>query len=74
MQLCIATSRSMTDALRAMKAMEAKGIRCQIVNLDSTVTKNGCAYGVSFNCADESKARRVLDGGRIPYGKIIGGK
>lgn len=74
MQLCIATCRSMTDALRAMKTMESKGIRCRIVNLDPTVTKNGCAYGVSFNCDDESKVRRMSETGRITYGQIIGGK
>jgi transketolase C-terminal domain/subunit len=74
MQLCIATGRSMTDAMRAMRAIESKGIRCQIVNLDPTVTKNGCAYGVSFNCAEESKVRRTLETTGIPYGKIIGGK
>lgn len=71
--MCIVTMKSMTLALRAKNALYTKGILTDVQNLDPSVTARGCAYGLSFQCADKDKIQRYLDSKGIPYGEWIGG-
>ena len=71
--MCIAAMRNMTAAIKGRNALEAAGIRCTIVSLEHTLTKRGCAYGLSFACAYLEKAKSVLSSRRINYGEILGG-
>ena len=71
--MCIVTMKSMTLALRAKNALYTRGIVTDVQNLAASVTARGCAYGLSFHCADREKIQRHLDSKGIPYGEWIGG-
>lgn len=62
----------MTHAIKARRVLSAAGIKCDIVNLDSNVTKRGCAYGVSFPCSMTDKVQSILRRYELDYGEIIG--
>lgn len=70
--ICISAKKSMTHAIKARRVLSAAGIKCDIVNLDSNVTKRGCAYGVSFPCSMTDKVQSILRRYELDYGEIIG--
>lgn len=70
--ICISAKKSMTHAVKARRVLSAAGVPCEIVNLDSNVTKNGCAYGVSFPCAMTDRVQKILGRYELDYGEIIG--
>lgn len=70
--ICISAKKSMTHAIKAKRALSSAGIPCEIVNLDSNVTKRGCAYGVSFPCNMTDRAQAILKRYDLDYGEIIG--
>lgn len=72
--MCIAAMKNMTAAIKGRSALESAGIRCAIVSLEPTLTKRGCAYGLSFPCAYLDKVKSVLSSKRINYGEILGGR
>ncbi|MCI8611878.1 MAG: DUF3343 domain-containing protein [Clostridiales bacterium] len=72
--MCIAAMKNMTAAIKGRSALESVGIRCAIVSLEPTLTKRGCAYGLSFSCAYLDKVKSVLSSKRISYGEILGGR
>ena len=57
---CMAVIGSMTKAMRAQGVLAAAAIRVQIVKADSRQGKSGCAYALSYPCAQASNVRRVL--------------
>lgn len=71
--LCTASMRSMTYALKAQKLLEGAGVCSYIVRLDSSATRRGCAYGVTFCCAFGDTVRRILGSGRIYVSQYIRG-
>ncbi|MBQ4067502.1 MAG: DUF3343 domain-containing protein [Clostridia bacterium] len=71
--MCIATMKTVTAAHRAQRALAAGGIEAQVVSLDSTLTRHGCAYGISYPCKMGREAERIMARSRIGYGQIIGG-
>lgn len=70
--MCIVTMKTMTKAIRARNALEGAGIESQVVSLDRNLTKNGCAYGISFPCSESSGVKKVLGLAGIGYGVMIG--
>lgn len=72
MILCIAAIQSMTYAVKAQKALNSRNIGSEVVKLDPTLTKRGCAWGIQFDCRFVSEVKRILDNKDIPYGEIIG--
>ncbi len=71
--ICISAKKSMTHAVKARRVLTAAGIPCDIVNIDSSVTRRGCAYGVSFPCELTDKVQSILHRYDLDYGEIIGG-
>ena len=69
---CISAKKSMTHAIKAKRILVAAGIRCEIVSLDGSVTKRGCAYGVSFPCELAERVQRILKKYDLDYEEIIG--
>ena len=72
--MCIATVRNMTGVIKIRDALIRSGISAEIVSVDASLTRRGCAYGVSFSCDMETQVKRVLNAKRIEYGVIMGGK
>ena len=71
-KMCIATMKTMTSALRGVRLLRSAGIEGEVVSLDRTLTKNGCAYGISFPCYAVREVKAVLYGAQVSYGQIIG--
>ncbi len=71
--ICISAKKSMTHAIKARRLLSAAGISSEIVNLDASVTRRGCAYGVSFPCERAEAVQRILARHELDYGEIIGG-
>ncbi len=70
--MCISAKRSMTHAVKARRVLSSAGIPCEIVSLESSVTKRGCAYGVSFPCGMTDAVQKILQKYGLDYGEIIG--
>ena len=70
--ICVSAKKSMTHAVKAKRVLQTSGIRCEIVNLDGSVTKRGCAYGVSFPCEMTDRVQAILKKYDLDYGEIIG--
>ena len=64
-KMCIASMKTMTAALKGQRALLGAGIRAQVVSLDRMLTKNGCAYGLSYSCENSSLAEKILNTNRI---------
>lgn len=70
--MCIAAIRNMTGAMKARDALSRVGIFSQIVSIDTSLTKRGCAYGISFPCEREVEVKRILKAKNIDFGEIMG--
>ena len=69
---CVAAMRNMTAAMKGRNALENAGVRCDIVSLEPSLTKNGCAYGLNFECRDRGRVKRILTAKKVSYGEILG--
>lgn len=57
---CMAVVGSLTQAMRAQNALTAAAIFSRVEKAESSSTRHGCAYGVSYACAQEANVREVL--------------
>ena len=69
--MCVASLKSMTVAIKAKNALEEAYIDCEIIKLDSNMTKKGCAYGIKFNCININSLENVLKKKRVNYTEIL---
>lgn len=69
--MCIASIKSVTAAEKARRSLERDGVDCSVVSLDPTLTKRGCAWGISFRCFGAADAKKVLRGAHVAYGELI---
>ncbi len=58
--VCIAVAGSMTYAMKAQNALAAASIRSNVTKINSSKSKKGCAYGVSFQCCQLNNVKTVL--------------
>ena len=72
MSECMITMKSVTYAEKAKKAARSAGIMGKIVSIDPSITKRGCAYGISLPCGDVSGMIALLERKKIPYGEVFG--
>lgn len=70
---CTAALVSLTYAMKAQKALSAAGLHSDIVKLDSSRTRRGCAYGVQFRCEYSDNIRRVLQADGIGVRQYLEG-
>lgn len=71
MKQCTAALGSLTYAIKAQRALAQEGISCEIVKLDSSMTRRGCAYGVEFPCSDQRSVRTVMNAEKITVSSYI---
>ena len=62
---CLAVMGSMTQAMRAQKVLSGAAVRADVVKADSAHTRRGCAYALSYPCAQENNVRTILAGAGI---------
>ena len=62
---CIAEIGSMTQAMRAQRALAEAVIPATVVKSDSSKSEKGCVYGVSLSCAQLENAENVFERSRV---------
>ncbi len=58
--VCRCGVSTMTQAMHARELLARAAIRADVIQTDSSGHKRGCAYAVSFPCAQERLARSIL--------------
>jgi len=69
---CILAMKSMTYAEKAKRVAQSMGLDAEVVSIDPSVTKRGCAFGLTVPCAKTADLCTFLDKKRVPYGEILG--
>ena len=69
--MCIATLKSMTYAIKAQKALSKYYINSEIVKLDPSQSKKGCAYGIKFDSINLYAAENALREFGVKYTQIL---
>ena len=69
---CIIAMRSQTYAAKGKRVLGKSGIRANIVSIDPTLTKNGCAYGLRIAGKSCHAAVGILDDHHVLHGDMIG--
>lgn len=65
MKICTAAIGSLTNAIKAQRALSEAEIEGTIVKLDASMTRKGCAYGVEFRCERIKAVRAVMNAENI---------
>lgn len=73
MKQCTAALGSLTYAIKAQRALAQENLGCEIVKLDASMTRRGCAYGIEFSCTDLRSVRAVMNKEQIPVTHYING-
>jgi len=58
--MCVIALKSMTYAIKAKKALNDHYIDAEIVKLEPSMTKKGCAYGVRFDRVNLTQAQEAV--------------
>jgi len=69
---CIIAMKSMTFAEKGKRAASSAGIFSEIVSIDPSVTKRGCAYGLTIPCSEVNRLVSVFEKRHVQYGEILG--
>ena len=64
---------SMTQALQAQRVLAKSAIRAEVIKADAAQTHRGCAYALSYSCAQENNVRSVLQNAGIRARSYYGG-
>ena len=62
---CSAEIGSVTEALKAQRALAASAIPSEIIKKEGTSRRRGCVFGIGFSCAQQKNVRAVLSAARI---------
>ena len=57
---CIAEIGSMTQAMKAQRVLADAAIPTTVIKSNSSKNSKGCAYGLSFVCAQNENVKNVL--------------
>lgn len=69
--VCSAVIGSVTQAMRAQRLLVGGRVMARVIKADPRETGKGCAYAVSYPCAQAEEARELLRRGGI---RIRGGE
>ncbi|MBQ9784129.1 MAG: DUF3343 domain-containing protein [Clostridia bacterium] len=70
---CLAVIGSMTQAIRAQRVLAGAAIRAEVVKADTSDVRRGCAYALSYPCAQGANVRTVLKNGGVRVRAYHGG-
>ena len=62
---CYCTVGSVTLTMRAQGVLRSASIRSQVVSADADHAAKGCAYALSYPCAQQALVRHVLENAGI---------
>jgi len=70
--MCILTMQSVTVAMKAASALRTRGMECEVVGVDPSLTSRGCGYGVRCAPCDRESVEAALRARNIPFGEWLG--
>ena len=70
---CTAVLGTMTAALQAQRTLSNAAIHAAVIKISSSKSAKGCAYGITFACAQTELVRTVLGRAGISVKKYMGG-
>ncbi len=59
---CKVELASLTEAMKIQSALAKRAIPAEVIKLESSSAKKGCAYGLEFSCGQINNVRALLDG------------
>ena len=62
---CSAEMGSVTQAMKAQKALAAAAIPSTVIKKESSSRSKGCVYGIEISCSQLRNARAVLEAANI---------
>ena len=68
----VISMKTMTAAIKGKRVLRASGVDAEVVNLDSSITRGGCAYGLRCTKGRAGDSVRILEAGGVEYGQVIG--
>ena len=66
---CRAELVSMTQALKAQRALAASAIPVNVVKIESGSSLRGCSYGIEFSCSQKNNVTSLLNSAGISVRK-----
>ena len=57
---CVCAIGSMTQTMRAQSVLASAAIRAEVVGADSSESRRGCAYALSYPCIWDDDVKRIL--------------
>ena len=73
MNTYIAVIDSMTIGLKAKKILSQSSIKSNVVKLKSSITGNGCSYGLEFDYIQYVNVKHILEQANIKVHKFVTG-
>ena len=70
---CYCVMGSMTQTMRAQRVLTDAAIRAEIVKADPEYSRRGCAYALSYSCAQSGNVRTILARAGIRPREFYGG-
>ena len=64
---CFIEIGSVTQAMKAQKALAAAAIPAKVIKKESAARQKGCVYGLEISCRQLENARAVLEASKIPF-------
>ena len=71
---CLAVIGSMTQAIRAQRVLANAAVRAEVVKADTGDSRHGCAYALSYPCAQGANVRAILRSSGVRVRAYHGGE
>ncbi len=68
---CTAYIGSTTLAMKAQRVLAAEAIASSVTKVNSSRARRGCAYGVSFDCSQQSNVKAIFLRENIPVKEFL---
>ena len=70
---CTAVLGSMTAALQAQRVLAQAAVFTSVTKISSSQSTKGCAYGITYPCAQKENVRTILSRAQVTVKKYLGG-
>lgn len=71
MERCIIAVSSITYGMKGQELLHGDGISAEVIKLQASRTKRGCAYGIAISCQMQYAATRLLSQNGIPFSEVL---
>lgn len=71
MERCIIAVSSITYGMKGQELLHGDGISAEVIKLQASRTRRGCAYGIALPCQMQHAATRLLSQRGIPFSEVL---